>query len=93
MDDLIFQEFKGTGNAEIVLHKKLAEQRVWPAIDLKESGVRREENILPREVLRAVGFLRQAFANMRSEEATESMLQRMGQTKTNAEFLGLLKNI
>ncbi|MDR0595373.1 MAG: transcription termination factor Rho [Puniceicoccales bacterium] len=93
MDDLIFQEFKGTGNAEIVFNRKLAEQRVWPAIDLKESGVRREENILSPEILRSVSFLRRAFGNMRSEEATESILQRMKQTRTNAEFLGMLKGV
>ncbi|MDR2720684.1 MAG: transcription termination factor Rho [Puniceicoccales bacterium] len=93
MDDLIFQEFKGTGNAEIVLNKKLAEQRIWPAIDLKESGVRREENILSAEVLRKVEFLRRACNNMRNEEAMESILQRIGQTRTNAEFLSLLKGI
>jgi transcription termination factor Rho len=93
MDDLIFQEFKGTGNAEIVLHRKLAEQRIWPAIDIKESGARREENILSREVLHGVEFLRRAFANMRSEEATESILQRMKQTKTNFEFLSLVKGL
>jgi transcription termination factor Rho len=93
MDDLIFQEFKGTGNAEIVLNKKLAEQRIWPAIDIKESGARREENILAPEVLRKVEFLRRACNNMRSEEAAESILQRMGQTRTNAEFLSLLKGI
>ncbi|MDR3273710.1 MAG: transcription termination factor Rho [Puniceicoccales bacterium] len=93
MDDLIFQEFKGTGNAEIVLNKKLAEQRIWPAVDLKESGVRREENILAPKILRSVEFLRRAFGNMRSEEATESILQRMKQTRTNAEFLGMLKGI
>ncbi|MDR2435742.1 MAG: transcription termination factor Rho [Puniceicoccales bacterium] len=93
MDDLIFQEFKGTGNAEIVLNKKLAEQRIWPAINLKESGVRREEGILAAEVLRKVEFLRRACSNMRSEEATESILQRIGQTRTNAEFLNLLNGI
>lgn len=93
MDDLIFQEFKGTGNAEIVLNKKLAEQRIWPAIDLKESGARREENILAPEILRSVEFLRRAFGNMRKEEATESILQRMGQTRSNVEFLSKLKGI
>jgi transcription termination factor Rho len=93
MDDLIFQEFKGTGNAEIVLDRKLAEQRIWPAINLKESGVRREENIIAPGILKSVEFLRRAFGNVRSDEATESVLQRMNQTRTNAEFLGLLKGM
>lgn len=93
MDDLIFQEFKGTGNAEIVLNRKLAEQRIWPAINLQESGIRHEENILESIVIRNVSFLRRAFSNMNPEESTESVLQRMAQTRTNAEFLDLLKNL
>ena len=91
MDDIIFQEFKGTGNAEIVLSRSLAEQRVWPAIDLQASGVRHEEQILDSRILPEVLFLRRAFSNMSPEEATKNVIQRMLQTHTNSEFLSLIK--
>lgn len=90
MDDLIFQEFKGTGNMEIVLDRKSAEQRLWPAINLTASGTRKEELLLEPEVLEKVRFFRRALASMRPDEATETLLTRMGKTRDNTEFLRLL---
>lgn len=93
MDDLIFQEFKGTGNAEIVLNRALADQRVWPAIDLQASGARHEEQILGTSTAALVSFLRRASANMSVEEATKSIIQRLSQTHSNAEFLSLIESL
>ncbi|MFI3291590.1 MAG: transcription termination factor Rho [Opitutales bacterium] len=87
MDDLIFQEFKGTGNMEMVLDRKLAEQRIWPAINLAASGTRKEELLLSKKELEASSFLRRAMSSSRTEEATETLIERLSQTKTNAEFL------
>ena len=90
MDDLIFQEFKGTGNMEMVLDRKLAELRIWPAININASGTRREELLLPRDVLAKVGFHRRALAPLRPDDATETLIERMEKTDTNQEFLDLL---
>jgi transcription termination factor Rho len=90
MDDLIFQEFKGTGNMEMVLDRKLAELRIWPAININASGTRREELLLPRDILAKVGFHRRALAPLKPDDATETLIERMEKTKTNQEFLALL---
>ncbi|MDR2737440.1 MAG: transcription termination factor Rho [Puniceicoccales bacterium] len=90
MDDLIFQELRGTGNLEIVLSRKLAELRIWPAIDLHASGTRREELILSPKMFNGVSFLRRAFAGVESEKATESLIKRLSQYGSNFEFLALI---
>tara|TARA_B100001248_G_scaffold262713_1_gene261368 strand:+ start:27822 stop:28961 length:1140 start_codon:yes stop_codon:yes gene_type:complete len=90
MDDLIFQEFKGTGNMEIVLDRKAAEQRLWPAININASGTRKEELLLEADTLEKVRFFRRALASMKPDEATETLLGRMSKTSSNAEFLRLL---
>ncbi len=90
MDDLIFQEFKGTGNMEMVLDRKVAELRIWPAINLAASGTRREELLLSAKELEAASFLRRAMAGSKVEDAAETLIERMGQTKSNAEFLSLI---
>ncbi len=90
MDDLIFQEFKGTGNMEVVLDRKAAELRLWPAININSSGTRKEELLLPPKMLEKVAFFRRALAPMKPLDACETMLERLGKTKTNAEFLDLL---
>ena len=91
MDDLIFQEFKGTGNMEMVLDRKVAELRLWPAINVNASGTRKEELLLPPEILNKSQFFRRAIASLKPEDAAETVLSRMGTTETNAEFLRLLK--
>lgn len=90
MDELIFQEFKGTGNMEMVLDRKVAELRIWPAINLASSGTRREELLLSAKELEAAAFLRRAMAGSKTEDATETLISRMSQTKSNAEFLNII---
>ncbi len=90
MDDLIFQEFKGTGNMEMVLDRKAAELRLWPAINLNASGTRKEELILKGKYLEGAQFLRRALAGQKIEDAAEAMIDRFSQTKNNDEFLKLL---
>src|SRR5262249_40342219 len=87
MDDLIFQEFKGTGNMELVLNRKLAERRVYPALDILQSGTRKEERILGLEVTNRVTLLRRTLAQMEPVQAMESMVQKMAAFETNAAFL------
>ena len=90
MDDAIFQEFKGTGNMELVLDRKLAERRVFPAIDVQQSGTRREELLLPPEVLHAVTMLRRTLSSMNPVDAMEQLTKQLGRYKTNAEFVQLI---
>ncbi len=90
MDELIFQEFKGTGNMELVLDRKLADRRVWPAIDISQSGTRREELLLDPETLHAVTMLRRTLTSMHHVEAMEQLTKQLGRFKTNAEFIKLI---
>jgi transcription termination factor Rho len=91
MDEVIFQEFKGTGNLEIVLDRRLAERRLFPAIDISKSGTRKEEKLFEPEVLPQIQILRRALAGKKTVEAMELLLKGMGETKTNAEFLSRIK--
>lgn len=90
MDELIFQEFKGTGNMEIVLDRKVAELRLWPAININGSGTRKEELLLDEKTLEKVKFFRRALAPLKPIEAAETLLSRMGQAPTNTSFLKML---
>ena len=90
MDDVIYEEFKGTGNMELHLDRKLAEKRVFPAIDITRSGTRREELLLGTEALRQVWTLRRMVSMLGENEGTELMLTRMAKTQSNAEFLATL---
>jgi transcription termination factor Rho len=87
MDDVIFQEFKGTGNMELVLDRRLADRRIYPALDIAQSGTRKEERILSPEDLQRVTLLRRALVKMNPLTAMELFVQKLGQTKSNAEFL------
>ncbi len=87
MDEVIFEEFKGTGNLEIVLDRKLVDKRVWPAIDINRSGTRREEMLLDAEEHRRICVLRRVLNDMNPVEAMELLVTRMSKTKSNAEFL------
>ena len=91
MDDIIFEEFKGTGNMEMVLDRKVAELRIWPAFNLAASGTRKEELILPQDYLDAASFLRRAMTAGKVEDIAEAMIERMKKTKTNAEFIRLIR--
>jgi transcription termination factor Rho len=90
MDELIFQEFKGTGNMELVLDRKLADRRVWPAIDISQSGTRREELLLKPETLNAVTMLRRTLTTMHHVEAMEQLTKQLSRFKTNDEFIKLI---
>ena len=91
MDEVIFEEFKGTGNMELVLDRSLADKRIWPAIDINRSGTRREERLLDPEEYRRVCHLRRVLSDMNPPEAMELLLNRLRKTQNNAEFLLSLK--
>ncbi|WP_438483097.1 transcription termination factor Rho [Oleiharenicola lentus] len=90
MDDVIFQEFKGTGNMELVLDRKTAEMRIWPAVNIASSGTRREELLIDAKKLEGIHFFRRALVQQKIEEATDTMVTRLSKTKTNDEFLKLI---
>ncbi len=90
MDDLIFQEFKGTGNMELVLDRKVAELRIWPAVNINASGTRREELLLSEKELEAASFLRRAMAGAKVEDAAETLIERMKHAKNNADFISMI---
>jgi transcription termination factor Rho len=87
MDEVIFEEFKGTGNMEIVLDRKLVDRRIWPAIDITRSGTRREEMLFDPQELRLITVLRRVLSEMSPTDAMELLTSKMAKTKTNAEFL------
>jgi transcription termination factor Rho len=90
MDDVIFQEFKGTGNSDLVLDRKCAEMRLWPAINIQSSGTRKEELLLNAKDMDAIHFFRRALVAQKIEEATDTMIARLSKTKNNTEFLKLI---
>lgn len=90
MDDVIFEEFKGTGNMELHLSRRLEERRIFPAIDILKSGTRREELLLGDETLHKMWLLRKVISDMDPAEAMEMLLQRLGRSKSNKEFLSTL---
>jgi len=90
MDELIFQEFKGTGNMELVLDRKLADRRVWPAIDISQSGTRREEKLLDPNTLHAVNLLRRTLSSMHHVDAMEQLTKQLAKFKSNREFITLI---
>ena len=87
MDDVIFEEFKGTGNMEVVLDRKLVDRRIWPSIDINASGTRREEKLMDPDEYRRVCVLRRVLHEMNAPDAMELLVSRLEKTKTNAEFL------
>jgi transcription termination factor Rho len=90
MDDVIYEEFKGTGNMELHLDRKLSEKRIFPAIDITRSGTRREELLLTPEALRQIWTLRRMVSMLGDNEGTELVLTRMAKTRTNTDFLSTL---
>jgi transcription termination factor Rho len=86
MDEVIFEEFKGTGNMELVLSRKIAERRVYPAIDIGRSGTRKEELLFTQEELNRVYLLRNFLADMPEVEAMEFLIKQMSRSKNNKEF-------
>ena len=93
MDDVIFEELKGTGNMERHLDRKLSEKRIFPAINLNKSGTRREDLLMTQEELEAVWIMRRAMANLGNQEATERIVDQMAHTKNNEDFIQIMKKI
>jgi transcription termination factor Rho len=91
MDDVIYEEFKGTGNSELILDRKLAEKRIWPAIDVQRSGTRREELLLEEPVLKMVWTMRRMLSAVGTNEGIELLLNRLAKTDNNAMFLASLQ--
>jgi len=90
MDEVIFEEFKGTGNSEVVLDRKIADKRTFPAMDILKSGTRKEELITPPEHLQKVYILRRILNPMGTADAADFLIDRLKQTKTNDEFFELM---
>ncbi len=93
MDDVVYEEFKGTGNMEMVLDRKLSEKRVFPAIDIPKSGTRREDLLLDREELEAINIIRKALNGLKADEAVEKVLDMFVRTRSNREFVQMVKKI
>ena len=91
MDDVIFEEFKGTGNMELHLDRKLSEKRIFPAINLNKSGTRREDLLMSQEEMEAIWTMRRAMANVGTQEVTENIIDLLSQTRTNADFIQVIK--
>ena len=91
MDDVIFEEFKGTGNMELHLDRKLSEKRIFPAIDINKSGTRREELLLSQKEIESVWAIRKAMSNMGTAEVTEILINKLMQTRTNDDFVNSIK--
>jgi transcription termination factor Rho len=91
MDDLIYEEFKGTGNMEVHLERRLAERRVYPAINLNKSGTRREELLIKPEILQKIWVLRKLISDMDDIEAMNFIVDKLKSTKNNAEFFELMR--
>jgi len=92
MDEVIFEEFKGTGNMELVLDRELSDKRIYPSININKSGTRREEKLLSNRDLSRIWVLRKLLAEMKTKEAMEFLLERLSRTKTNREFLDTMSS-
>ena len=93
MDEVIFEEFKGTGNMELVLDRKLSERRIYPAVDIYKSGTRRDDMLLTKKEMESVYILRKIMGNVSSVETTQNILEQISKTNTNAEFVDMIPHI
>lgn len=93
MDDVVYEEFKGTGNMELVLDRKLSEKRIFPAIDILKSGTRRDDLLLTKEEAEAVDIIRKATNSLKPDEAVEKILDLFSKTRNNREFVEMVKKI
>jgi transcription termination factor Rho len=91
MDEVIYEEFKGTGNMEVHLERRLAEKRVYPAININRSGTRKEELLIPADLLQKIWILRKLLHDMDEIQSMEFLLDKVRQTKNNAEFFDMMK--
>ena len=93
MDDVVYEEFKGTGNMELILNRKLSERRIFPAVDLAKSGTRRDDLLLTKDEQEAAAIVHRMFIGQRPEEATDTVLDLFARTRTNAEFVDQLRRL
>ncbi|MBR5128707.1 MAG: transcription termination factor Rho [Firmicutes bacterium] len=93
MDDVIFEEFKGTGNMELHLDRKLSEKRIFPALNLNKSGTRREDLLMDQEELEAIWSMRRAMSNQNPQEVTEEIIENLARTKSNKDFVQVIKKV
>ncbi len=93
MDDVVYEEFKGTGNMEMVLDRKLSERRIFPAIDIQKSGTRRDDLLLTPDEMNGIMTIRKSLNGLKAEEAVDKVLDLFSKTKTNGEFISMVKNI
>ena len=93
MDDVIFEEFKGTGNMELHLDRKLSEKRIFPALNLNKSGTRREDLLMDQEELEAIWAMRRAMSNQNPQEVTEEIIENLAHTKNNKDFIQIIKKV
>jgi transcription termination factor Rho len=93
MDDVIFEEFKGTGNSEIILDRKLVDKRTFPAIDIQRSGTRKEELLIPKDDLARIWVLRKVLNPLSPVEAMELLIERLAKAQTNSEFLAKMSQL
>lgn len=93
MDDVVYEEFKGTGNMEMVLDRKLSEKRVFPAIDIPKSGTRREDLLLSADELEAINVIRKALNGLKSDEAVDKVLDMFTRTRNNNEFVQMVRKM
>jgi transcription termination factor Rho len=93
MDDVVYEEFKGTGNMEMILDRKLQERRIFPAIDIPKSGTRREDLLLAGDELEAINIIRKALNGLKPEESADRILDMFSKTRNNQEFVNTVKKI
>ena len=93
MDDVIFEEFKGTGNMELHLDRKLSEKRIFPAIDLNKSGTRKEDLLMTPDELEGIWAMRRAMANRDNQEVTETIIDNLAHTRDNENFIQIIKKV
>ena len=91
MDDVVYEEFKGTGNMEMVLDRRLSEKRIFPAIDLAKSGTRREDLLLDADELEAINIMRKSLNGLKPDEATDRILDMFTKSRNNADFVQIIK--
>ena len=93
MDDVIFEEFKGTGNMELHLDRKLSEKRIFPAIDLNKSGTRREDLLMNQDELEAIWLMRKALSGSSNQDAAEAIIDNLAHTRTNRDFIEIIRKV
>ena len=91
MDEVVYEEFKGTGNMEMVLDRKLSERRIFPAIDMQKSSTRRDDLLLTPDELDSINIIRRAFNGVKSEESVNQVLDLFAKTRNNGEFVSIVK--